>query len=117
VSGARAFEGDTLATVIGLVTPIVGAMSVVGELQATMNLIWEVSPTPTGGAWAGLWAWLKERVFSLALVFPLLECDTVCHVRQHAPDGIDGREILLGGDQQLRMDILEDIGPLHGASR
>ena len=36
-----------------------------------MNLIWEVRPAPTGGAWAGIWAWLKERVFSLAIVFAL----------------------------------------------
>jgi membrane protein len=82
-------EGGTLATVIGLVTLIVGASAVFGELQVTMNLIWEVQPAPTGGAWAGIWAWLKERVFSLALVFALafllLECDMVCHVRQLAP--------------------------------
>ena len=34
-------EGSTLATVIGLVTLIVGASAVFGELQVTMNLIWE----------------------------------------------------------------------------
>ena len=36
-----------------------------------MNLIWEVQPAQTGGAWAGIWAWLKARVFSLGLVFAL----------------------------------------------
>src|SRR5919109_520317 len=41
------------------------------ELMATMNLIWEVQPAPTSGVWAGLWAWLRERIFSLALVFAL----------------------------------------------
>jgi membrane protein len=64
-------EGGTLAAVVGLVTLFIGATAVFGELQATMNLIWEVQPAPTGGAWAGIWAWLKERVFSLALVFAL----------------------------------------------
>jgi membrane protein len=44
---------------------------VFGELQATMNLIWEVRPAPTGGAWAGIWAWLKTRIFSLAIVLAL----------------------------------------------
>ena len=36
-----------------------------------MNLIWEVQPAPTSGMWAGIWAWLRERIFSLALVFAL----------------------------------------------
>jgi membrane protein len=63
--------GGTLATVVGLVTLLIGATAVFGELQTTMNLIWEVRPAPTGGVWAGIWAWLKARVFSLAIVFAL----------------------------------------------
>jgi membrane protein len=63
--------GGTLATVVGLVTLLIGATAVFGELQATLNLIWEVQPAPTGGVWAGLWALLKERLFSLALVLAL----------------------------------------------
>src|SRR5882672_3356832 len=64
-------EGGTLATVVGLVTLVIGATAVFGELQTTMNLIWEVRPAPTSGIWAGIWAWLKARVFSLAIVFAL----------------------------------------------
>jgi membrane protein len=64
-------QGGTLATVLGLVTLLLGATAVFGELQATLNLVWEVQPAPTGGVWAGLWALLKERLFSLALVFAL----------------------------------------------
>jgi membrane protein len=64
-------QGGTWATVVGLVTLLIGATAVFGELQATMNLIWEVRPAPTGGVWAGLWALLKQRLFSLALVFAL----------------------------------------------
>src|SRR6266566_1388460 len=64
-------EGGTLATVVGLVTLLIGATAVFGELQATLNLIWEVQPAPTGGVWAGLWALLKKRLFSLALVLAL----------------------------------------------
>jgi len=63
--------GGMWATVVGLVTLLIGATAVFGELQTTMNLIWEVRPAPTGGAWAGLWALLKERLFSLALVFAM----------------------------------------------
>ena len=64
-------QGGTLATVLGLVTLLLGATAVFGELQATLNLVWEVQPAPTGGVWAGLWALVKERLFSLALVFAL----------------------------------------------
>jgi membrane protein len=64
-------QGGPISTVLGLVTLILGATAVFGELQATLNLIWEVRPAPTGGLWAGIWALLKERLFSLALVFAL----------------------------------------------
>src|SRR5919202_6785091 len=64
-------QGSLLATVIGLVTLFIGATAVFGELQATMNLIWEVQPAPTSGVWAGIWAWLRQRVFSLAIVLAL----------------------------------------------
>jgi membrane protein len=64
-------EGGTWATVVGLVTLVIGATAVFGELQTTMNLIWEVQPAPTRGAWAGIWAWLKARIFSLGLVLAL----------------------------------------------
>ena len=64
-------QGGTWATVVGLGTLLIGATAVFGELQATLNLIWEVQPAPTGGVWGGLGALLKERLFSLALVFAL----------------------------------------------
>jgi membrane protein len=63
--------GGMWATVVGLGTLVIGATAVFGELQATLNLIWEVQPAPTGGVWAGIWALLKERLFSLAVVFAL----------------------------------------------
>jgi membrane protein len=64
-------QEGAIATVIGLITLFIGATAVFGELQSTMNLIWEVQPAPTSGVWAGIWAWLRERVFSLAIVFAL----------------------------------------------
>jgi membrane protein len=64
-------QAGALATVVGLVTLFIGATAVFGELQATLNLIWEVRPAPTSGLWAGIRVQLRERVFSLALVFAL----------------------------------------------
>src|SRR5207247_3938651 len=58
-------------TVIVFVTLVNGASAVFGELQSTMNLIWEVQPAPTSGVWAGIWTWLRQRIFSLAIVFAL----------------------------------------------
>jgi membrane protein len=71
ILAATPLQGGTLATVLGLGTLLIGATAVFGELQATMNLVWEVQPSPTGGVGAELWAWLKQRLFSLALVFAL----------------------------------------------
>src|ERR671923_1832953 len=64
-------QGSTIATIIGLATLLIGATAVFGELQATLNLIWEVRPAPTQGVWAGIWALLRDRIFSLTLVLAL----------------------------------------------
>ena len=64
-------QGGTIATIIGLATLLIGATAVFGELQATLNLIWEVRPAPTNGVWAGIWAVLRDRIFSLTLVLAL----------------------------------------------
>jgi membrane protein len=71
ILAATSPQGGTLATLIGLGTLLIGATAVFGELQATLNLIWEVRPAPTNGVWAGIWALLRERLFSLALVLAL----------------------------------------------
>src|ERR671924_1991238 len=47
-------QAGTWATVVGLVTLFIGATAVFGELQATLNLVWEVQPAPTGGGWGGV---------------------------------------------------------------
>jgi len=64
-------QGGTLAAMIGIVTLVVGATAVFGELQAALNLIWEVKPKPINGVWANLWYWLRQRVFSLAIVLAI----------------------------------------------
>ena len=64
-------QGGTLAAMIGIVTLAIGATAVFGELQAALNLIWEVKPKSINGMWANLWRWLRQRVFSLAIVFAI----------------------------------------------
>ena len=64
-------QGGTLAAMIGIVTLVIGATAVFGELQAALNLIWEVKPKPINGVWANLWYWLRQRFFSLAIVLAI----------------------------------------------
>jgi membrane protein len=64
-------QGGTLAAMIGIVTLVIGATAVFGELQAALNLIWEVKPKPINGVWANLWYWLGQRLFSLAIVLAI----------------------------------------------
>jgi membrane protein len=64
-------QGGMLAAIIGIVTLAIGATAVFGELQAALNLIWEIKPKPISGVWANLWDWLRQRFFSLAIVFSI----------------------------------------------
>jgi membrane protein len=64
-------QGGALAAIIGIVTLAIGATAVFGELQAALNLIWEVKPKPIDGVWANLWNWLRQRFFSLAIVLSI----------------------------------------------
>jgi membrane protein len=56
-----------VATLIGLVMLLVGATSVMLELQSALNSVWKVVPKPGQGV-AGV---VKERVLSLALVISI----------------------------------------------
>ena len=69
-----------------------------------MNLIWEVQPAQTGGAWAGIWAWLKARVFSLGLVFALAFLLVVSLVISAA---LAGAALFQGPEQTLISRALE----------
>jgi membrane protein len=46
IEGARKPSDSIFATVIGLVTLLLGAMGVFGQLQDALNTIWEVQPKP-----------------------------------------------------------------------
>jgi membrane protein len=71
ILNTSSLEGGGIAALVGLVTLLIGATAVFGELQATLNLIWEVQPAPMDGVWSEVWVWLRNRIFSLALVLAL----------------------------------------------
>jgi membrane protein len=55
--------GTLVATVVGLVTLALGASGVFGQLQDSLNTIWEVEPDKQG-----IWGTVKKRFFSFTLV-------------------------------------------------
>jgi membrane protein len=59
----RPGEG-VLATVISTALVIFGATGVFGQLQDSMNTIWEVKPKPN----QGVWGFIRTRFLSLAMV-------------------------------------------------
>jgi membrane protein len=53
-----------IAAVVGLVTLLLGATGVFGQLKDTLNKVWQVEPKPG----RGLWMMLRTRIFSFAMV-------------------------------------------------
>jgi len=56
------------ATVIGAVTLLFGALGVFGELQNSLNTIWEVKPKPASGFLDGIKRFVVKRLLSFTMV-------------------------------------------------
>ena len=56
--------GGVIATVIGVVTLIVGSMGVFGQLKSALNAIWDVTPKPG----RGVWGFVRDHLLSFAMV-------------------------------------------------
>lgn len=67
LSQTRTISSDLIATVLGLMTIVLGATGVVGELKDSLNTIWNVVPKPG----RGLFGTVFERVLSMAMVMGL----------------------------------------------
>jgi len=72
IDKARAPAAGLIATVLGLVTLLIGATGVVGELKDTLNTIWNVPPSPDSGIWSMLKAHFMSLAFVLGIGFLLL---------------------------------------------
>lgn len=57
-------SSSIVGTVVGVVVLLVGASGVFGELQSSLNEIWEVEAKP-GQGWRGL---VRDRIFSFGMV-------------------------------------------------
>src|ERR1035437_987893 len=58
-------KNSLLATIIGLITILVGATGVFAEFQNALNIIWEVKVDPKK---SGIWEIIKVRLFSFGLI-------------------------------------------------
>jgi membrane protein len=72
VESARAPEAGLISTIIGVVTLFIGASGVFGELQSSLNAIWEVAPKPGRGIWGELRARFASFTMVLGVAFLLL---------------------------------------------
>lgn len=54
----------SVAGMTGIVVALVGATSVFGQLQTSLNDIWHTTPKPAGA----VWGWLRRRVLSVSLL-------------------------------------------------
>jgi membrane protein len=57
-------SAGVIGTIVGAVVLLVGASGVFGELQDSLNTIWEVTPKPG----RGVWGFLRDRFFSFTMV-------------------------------------------------
>lgn len=56
------------ATIIGIITILIGATGVFVQLQKSLNIIWEVEAKPGK---SGIWTFLKLRLFSFGLILSI----------------------------------------------
>lgn len=57
-------KSGTIATIIGVITLMLGASGLFGQLKDALNTIWNVEPKKT----AGIMGFIKERFLSMAMV-------------------------------------------------
>ena len=55
------------ATILGVITMLLGAIGVFVELQKTLNIIWEVEATLR----KGVWGFMRSRIFSFGLILAI----------------------------------------------
>ncbi|MBV9301304.1 MAG: YihY/virulence factor BrkB family protein [Acidobacteriaceae bacterium] len=70
LEGSHNTTHGILATMIGLITLLFGASGVLIELRDALNTIWEV-PSPTFTGMKKITAFIKERLFSFAIVLSI----------------------------------------------
>jgi membrane protein len=64
IAGGQDDKSGAIATVLGVITLLFGASGVFGQLQDSLNTIWEVRPKPG----RGFWGIVRDRFLSFSMV-------------------------------------------------
>src|ERR1700712_2242469 len=64
IANAKTPQSGVLGTLVGLAVLLFGASGVFGELQASLNVVWEVTPKPG----RGIRGFIEQRFFSFTMV-------------------------------------------------
>ena len=64
---AKKLGTSPITTVLGVITLMIGASGVFGQLQDALNTIWEVKAKPG----MGIWSFLRDRFLSMSMVLGL----------------------------------------------
>lgn len=64
IQNVRQPSENILATVIGIITLLLGAGGVFGQLQDALNTVWGITPKPG----RGIWGMIKDRFLSFTMV-------------------------------------------------
>jgi membrane protein len=68
IAKASEMKDTTWATIVGIVTIIVGATGVFAQFQKSLNVIWEVK---ADSAKKGIWSIIRVRLFSFGLIISI----------------------------------------------
>ena len=93
-------SGSGAAAIIGVVTLLLGASGVFGQLQEAMNTIWDVGPKPN----KGLLGILKDRFLSFTMVLGTCFMLLVSLLASAAISGLAG---FIGGGAEPVLHVLE----------
>lgn len=86
-ANARSPSAGIVGTIVGVVTLFVGASGVFGELQSSLNTVWEVKPKPG----RGIWGEIKARFWSFSMVLGVAFLLLVSLVLSSALSAIGGK--------------------------
>lgn len=114
ILNAATGEGGTLATIIGIATLLFGATGVYGELQTSLNRIWDLPDSFTSGTWH----WVKSRILSFALVLGtgflllvslMLSAGVSAFIRWVLPDSVDSAWLLSAAELLLSFLLITTL--------
>lgn len=68
ISTANEIKNSILATIIGVITILIGATGVFAQFQKSLNIIWEVKADESK---SGIWNLIRVRLFSFGLIIAI----------------------------------------------